>query len=69
MTTYNSMAQTGLFAVFIFSSVLIHIDFGVFSASSLQIKQALELDNLRFGALQSMVFLGMILGKKSDTNT
>ena len=60
------MAQTGLFAVFIFSSVLLHIDFGVFAASSVQIKQALEIDNLGFGALQSMVFLGVIIGKKSD---
>ncbi len=65
-TTYNAMAQTGLFAVFIVSSVLLHIDFGVFAASSVQIKQALGLGNLGFGALQSMVFLGVIIGKKSD---
>jgi len=55
--------------IFAFTSLVIRIDFGVFAASSLQVKQALEIENLGFGWLQSMVFIGIICGKKSGLTT
>ena len=61
--TYNQVAVKGLFALFLMITVFVHLDFGIFAAASLQIKESLGLDNLRFGALQSMVFFGIIAGK------
>jgi hypothetical protein len=62
-THYEDMKVKTLFGVFLLITILINVDFGVLAASSLEVKESLELDNLGFGALQSMVFLGTIIGK------
>lgn len=60
---YNQVAVKGLYFLFLLMVILVSVDFGIFAAASVEIKQGLALDNLRFGALQTMVFLGIALGK------
>lgn len=47
-------------------TIFLGLDFGIMAAASVQIKECLEMDNLQFGLLQTMMFLGIIAGKKSD---
>jgi hypothetical protein len=60
---YSQLAVKGLFFIFLITAIVVSVDLGIFAASSIGIKGTLGLDNLQFGALQSMVFLGIIAGK------
>ena len=44
-------------------SVLINMDLGSIAASSIEIKETMKIDNFEFGGLQSLVFLGILVGK------
>lgn len=61
-TTYHDLTLKGLYLVFVMVTILLNVDFGILAASSVEMKESLTLDNLRFGALQSMVFVGTIIG-------
>lgn len=61
-TEYKDLTVKGLFVIYLLIVLLVNMDFGILAASSVELKASLGLDNLRFGALQSMVFLGTIIG-------
>lgn len=63
IVTYSELAIKGIFVLVFLIATFVSMDIGIFAASSLQIKESLALDNLQFGAMQTLVFLGIIFGK------
>lgn len=49
------------------ANLLINVDMGILPSGSLKIKEELELDNVRFGALGSYVYLGQTIGSALAT--
>jgi hypothetical protein len=45
-TEYNELALKGLSVLFLLMIIFLGLDFGIFAAASMQIKDTLELDNL-----------------------
>ena len=45
------MAIKGLYMLFLLSVIFVSMDFGVYAAASLEIKEDVGLNNLEFGAL------------------
>ena len=51
VVTYNQLVVKTLFGIFLLTTISVSIDFGIFAASSMEIKQTMDLNNLQFGAL------------------
>ena len=52
-----------LFFVVLFLNLLINFDHGVMPAAAIRMQEDLDLNNMQFGWLGSIVFIGLTLGK------
>ena len=59
---YNGNAITALFILIFMSNILINVDHGSLPGCSVKLKEDLEITNLQFGMLGSIVYLGMTFG-------
>lgn len=60
---YNRAAINFIFILVFFVSVILNMDQGAMAAASVQIKADFQIDNFQFGGLQSLSFLGILVGK------
>ena len=63
ITYYNRAAINFTFLLVFALSLVVCFDQAIFAGASLQIKQSLSIDSFQFGGLQSLAFLGVLLGK------
>ena len=60
---YSRIVVKILFVIILLVALSISLDFGIFAASSVEIKQSIGNDNFKFGALQTFVFIGILAGR------
>ena len=59
----NNCRIYALFFVVLFLNLLINFDHGVMPAAAIRMQEDLDLNNMQFGWLGSIVFIGLTLGK------
>jgi len=60
----NEKILSCVFFVIFLTNLMINVDHGILPASTLEIREDLNITNVDIGVLGSLVYLGLVAGKK-----